>query len=76
MRRLITLDCSTCRFKTEKPESGIDTSFDEPMVLLNQVVEIFSLSQLSAAGEGPLPLQLRDRRGIGSILIDVDHSRR
>ena len=44
MHRLITLDCSTRRLKTEEPESGIDAPFDEPMVLLDEVVEIFRLS--------------------------------
>jgi hypothetical protein len=44
MHRLITLDCSTCRPKTEEPEPGIDAPFDEPMVLLDEVVEIFTLS--------------------------------
>jgi len=27
LHRLITLDCSTCRLKTEEPESGVDASF-------------------------------------------------
>src|SRR5215510_11416709 len=76
LHRLITLDCSTCRLKTEEPESGIDAPFDEPMVLLDEVVEIFTLSQLSAAGEVSFLLQLLDRPRIGRILIDVDHSRR
>ena len=76
MHRLITLDCSTCRIKTEEPEPGIDAPFDEPIVLLDEVVEIFTLSQLSAVGECSFFLQLFDRRRIGSILIDVDHLRR
>jgi hypothetical protein len=33
MHRLITLDGSTCRLKTEEPQSGINSSFDEPMVV-------------------------------------------
>ena len=71
-----SFNCSTCRLKTEEPESGIDAPIDEPMVLLDEVVEIFTLSQLSAVGEGSFFLQLLDRRRIGRILIDVDHSRR
>ena len=73
---LITPDCSTCRLKTEESEPGTNSSFDEPMVLLNEVVEIFTPSQLSAIGEGSFFLQLLDRRRIGWILIDVDYSRR
>src|SRR5919109_5050504 len=45
--RFITLDCSTCRLKTEEPQSGVNSPFDEPMVLRDEVVEIFTLSQLS-----------------------------
>jgi hypothetical protein len=76
MHRLITPDCSTCRLKTEETEPGIDAPFDEPMVLLDEVVEIFTLSKLSAVGECSFFLQLLDHRRIGLILIDVDHSRR
>src|SRR5262245_49793162 len=76
MHRLITPDCSTCRLKTEEPESGIDAPFDEPMVLLDEVVEIFTPPQLSAVGKGSFFLQLLGRQRIGWILIDVDHSRR
>jgi hypothetical protein len=50
MHHLITLDCSICRLITEEPESCIDAPFDELMVLLDEVVEIFTLSQLNAAG--------------------------
>lgn len=55
LHRLITLDCSTCCLKTEEPESGINTPFDEPMILLDEVVEIFTLSHLSAVGRVPSP---------------------
>jgi len=67
MHRLITFDCSTCRLKTEETESGVDAPFDEPMVLLDEVVEIFTLSQLSAVGEGSFFLQ----RAKSRVLLDV-----
>jgi len=46
------------------------------MVLLDEVVERFTLSQLSIVREGAFFLQLFDRRRIGWILIEVDHSRK
>jgi hypothetical protein len=52
----------------EEPESGIDAPFDEPMNLLDEVVEIFTLSQLSAVVERSFFLQLLDRRRIGGFL--------
>jgi hypothetical protein len=61
MHRLITPDCSTCRIK-EEPEPGIDATFYKSVVLLDEVVEIFTLSQLSAIGEGSFFLQLLGRR--------------
>jgi hypothetical protein len=33
------------RLETGKPEPGIDAPFDEPMVLLDEVVEIFTPSE-------------------------------
>jgi hypothetical protein len=76
MHCLITLDCSTCRLKTEEPVSGIYAPFDNPMVLLDEVVEIFTLSQLSAVGEGSFFLQLLNRRRIGRILALLKSSPR
>ena len=43
---LIALDCPTRRVETGKPEPGIDSSFNEPMVLLDDIIEIFALSEL------------------------------
>ena len=57
-------------------DTGIDSSFYESMVLLDDIIEVLRLSQLSAVGEDSFFLQLLDRRRIGCILIDVDHSRR
>ena len=64
------------RLEAEETESGVDSPFDEPMVLLNEVVEIFTLSQSSAVGEDSFLLQFFNRRWVGFVLIDVDNSRR
>ena len=46
----------------EEAEYGIDSPFDEPVVLLNEVVQIFTLSQSNVVGEDSFLLQLLDRR--------------
>jgi hypothetical protein len=48
---LIPSDGSPRRVEAEEAESGIDSPFDEPMVLFDEVVEVFTLSQLSVVGE-------------------------
>jgi hypothetical protein len=71
VHRFVSPDCSPRCVETEEPESGIDAPFDEPMVLFDEVVEIFTLSQLSATGNGSFFLQLLDLRRIGQVLIDT-----
>jgi hypothetical protein len=46
MHRLISTDSPPRRLETEEGESGIDSPFDEPMVLLDYVIEVFALSEL------------------------------
>jgi hypothetical protein len=43
------------------------------MVLLDEVVEVFALSELRGHGERAFLLQLFDTRRIGIAPIDVDH---
>src|SRR5215510_7884841 len=69
-------DCPPRRVETGKPESGISSSFDEPMVLLDEVVEVSALSELRGHGEHAFLLQLLDGRWIGVAPIDVDDPRR
>jgi hypothetical protein len=40
--RLIPLDGPPRRLETEEAESRIDSPFDEPMVLLDYVIEVFA----------------------------------
>ena len=49
MHRLITLDGSTCGLKTEEPQSGINSSFDEPMVVgtENVIRELYARTSLT-----------------------------
>jgi hypothetical protein len=72
MHRLITLDCSTCRLKTEEPESGFDSAFYESMILLDEVVEVFALPELRGYGNRAFLLQLFDGGWVSVAPIDID----
>jgi len=50
VRDLISADGPPRRLETEESESGIDSPFDEPMVLLDYVIEVFALSELRGHG--------------------------
>jgi hypothetical protein len=39
---LLPADGPPCRIETQEAESWVDASFDEPMVLLDDVIEIFA----------------------------------
>jgi hypothetical protein len=45
------------------------------VVLLDNVIQVFTLSQQATSPEGAVLLQFFDRHRIGTILIDVDHPR-
>jgi len=69
---LVPADCPPRRVETGKPESGINSSFDEPMVLLDAVVEVSALSELRSHGKHAFLLQLLDGGWIGVAPIDID----
>src|SRR5262249_24494463 len=73
---LIATDRSPCCIEARKSESRTDSAFYESVILLNYIVEIFTLSQLSVVGEDSFPLQFFNRRWVGFVLIEVDNSRR
>ena len=50
VRDFISADGPPRRLETEEAESGIDSPFDEPMVLLDYVIEVFALSELRGHG--------------------------
>ena len=51
VHRCVSPDCSPRCVETEEAESGIDSTFYESAVVLDEAVEIFTLPQLSAVGK-------------------------
>ena len=46
IHRLIAIDCPMRRLETGKPESGIDSSLYESVVLFEDIIEVFALPEL------------------------------
>src|SRR5262245_42379655 len=46
IHRLMALDCPMRRLDAGKPESGIDSTFYDSVVLLEDIIEVFSLPEL------------------------------
>ena len=68
-------DVRPCRFYGKEAHPWSDQPFDEPMVLLDQVIQVFDLPQFDTLGKYSGGFELGNGFGIGRILIDVDHAR-
>jgi hypothetical protein len=72
---LISLQGSPRALHRKEAQSRFDASFDEAVILFDDVVEILDLPQFTGVGNGSLCFQLTDGLGIGRICIDRDHTR-
>ncbi len=75
VHRLIPLQRSRCRFQRKEAQAGFDQAFDEAMVLLDQIVEVFHLPQFHVFRQDSCGFELSNGFGIGSVLIDVYNTR-
>ena len=62
------------RLKREEAHSGLGQAFDEPMVLLDQIVEVLDLPQFGSFWKESSGFQIGNRFGVGCVFVDVDHS--
>ena len=62
--------------KGKEAQPWFDASFDEPMILFDDVVEILDWPQFTAVGKSPLVFQLLKGFWIGGVFIHRDHTRR
>src|SRR5260370_5749083 len=60
--------------KEKKPIPGLTSRLMRPMVLLDQVVEIFALSEFTRYGKSLFRFQLAEGFGIRRIFVDGEHS--
>ncbi len=71
---LVSLQRSSCCFKRKEAHPGLDKPFDEAMVLLDQVIQVFDLPQFDTLRKDSGGFELCNRLGIRRVLIDVDHA--
>ena len=73
MHRLITFDRSARSLGRSESEARRNPLLDEPMVLLDDVVQIRGRSATTASTEFTILLQLGNRAGVGRMPVHVDH---
>ncbi len=47
VHRFIALERSPCRFNRKEAHPGLDESFDEAVILLDEIIQVFDLSQFN-----------------------------
>jgi len=76
IHRFISLQGSPCGLERKVAHPELDEPFDEAMILLDQVVEVFTLSQFARSWHDSFYSQLLESLGIGRVFINRDYSRR
>ena len=66
---------SSCRPETAEAKPRPDKALNAPVVLLDDVNQIFALPKTGAAPEIAVPLHVRDRPWIGGVLVDRHRAR-
>ena len=66
---------SPCRPETAEAKPRTNQALDAPVILLDDVIEIFALPDASAAPEFAVSLHIRYRSGIGGVLVDRERAR-
>jgi hypothetical protein len=59
----------------KESQSRFGQPFDEAMILLHQVVEVFDLPELYTVGKESSGFEISHRLEIEGILINIDHAR-
>src|SRR5437764_9154751 len=72
MHRLVALDGAACAFRRTEAEACRNSLLDEPVVLLDDVVQIWRPSAATAATEFTGLLEFGNCTGVRGMAIDVD----
>ena len=75
MHALVPLQRSACGFERKETHAWLDHPLDKTVVLLDQVIEVFDLSQFDRLGKDSRGFEFCNGFGIGGVLIDIDHPR-
>ncbi len=72
---LISLQSSPRALERKEAQPRFDASFDEAVILFDDVVQVLDLPQFTRFWNDALGFELTDGLGIGRIFIDRDHTR-
>jgi hypothetical protein len=64
------------RLEGEKTHPRFRQAFDEPVILFDQVVEVFHLPQFHVLRQRSSSFELSNGFGIRCVLVHIDHARR
>ena len=73
--RLVAFDGSTCAFHRSESEARCDPLLDEPMVLLDDVVQVRRSSTTTASVQFSRPREFGDGTGVRRMAIHIDDAR-
>jgi hypothetical protein len=71
VHHLVSLQRSPYRFNRKEPQPRFDQPFDETVVLLDQVIEVFDLPEFDLLGKSFSSFEFCNGFGIGRCLIAV-----
>jgi len=71
----VSLPGSLCRFQGKEAHGWLDQPFDEPMILLDDGIEILDLPQVCVCRQDPTRCEVGHGLGRGRILLHVADAR-
>ena len=71
---LISLQRSLRSFQRKEAQPGLDQAFDEPVVLFNQIVQVFDLPSFHVVWQDSGGFQISNSSGRGGVLISVENT--
>jgi hypothetical protein len=72
VHHLKSLQCSPSRLEGEKAHSRFRQPFDEPMILFDEVIQIFDLPQFHMLRQHSSGFELGNDFGRGRVFVDSD----
>src|SRR5271166_4283781 len=76
VNRFIAGDRAPSSPEGAKMLTRVDTAFDRPVILFQDVIEVLHRSMLAVLLQNTLVFELHNRRRVGGVLVGVDDSRR
>jgi hypothetical protein len=75
MHCFLSLECFPCRVEGKEAHAWFDQTFDETVILFNQVIQVFNLPEFNQCRKDSAGFELDNGLGIGCVLLHVDHAR-